>query len=218
MGNYPTTIHAVRVIGNHFVGCRGGKCRAGLVGFSCPTLFLPAASPAAHILTILKKRLKHPRLVASCPLDWLRVRHTECADLERLLGNRAPCEPFSICRQVFSLPTYPPFPNRALNAALAKIPRSMGPAPVERSRLSSYPPGKERFSRPRPEMSHRLARSEAATLPGLLRRLEFAGRALPRNSRPVSEAQGQAGSVRPRNVPFEGDLGGLGRRRLAFIG
>ena len=91
-------------------------------------------------------------------------------------------------RQVVNLPTYPPLPNRALNAALAKIPRSMGPAPVERSRLSSYPPGKERFSRPRPEMSHRLARSEAATLPGLLRRLEFAGRALPRNSRPCSKA------------------------------
>ena len=102
--------------------------------------------------------------------------------------------------------------------ALAPASPLTGHAPVERSRLSSYQPSKQRFPRPNPETSLPLARSEAATLPGLLQGTEFAGRSMPWNSRPVPEARGQAGSVRPRNVPFEGDLGGLGRRTFAFVG
>ena len=110
-------------------------------------------------------------------------------------------------------------PRRRYLPDTSHFPAQRGLAPVERSRLSRYQPTKERFPRPSPETSLPLARSEAATLPGLLQGVEFAGRSGMRNFRPILRGSRRSGERCGLGTsPFEGDIGGLGRRRFAFIG
>ena len=58
-------------------------------------------------------------------------------------------------------------------------------------------------------MSFPLARSEAATLPGLLQGVEFADRPLLRNFSRVQSLAAKRRTLRPRKVPLEGNLGPL---------
>ena len=73
-------------------------------------------------------------------------------------------------------------------------------------------PDRTRGPWPSPETSFRWARSEAAILPGLFKSVGLVGRPC-RGIRDRRGLDAKRGKLRPRNVPFEGDLGWLGRRR-----
>jgi hypothetical protein len=95
-------------------------------------------------------------------------------------------------------------------------PRSRGEAPVSGSRLSSYRPGtkdsrgrilKRHFRGDVPRPQHApvyfgTSSSRAARYRGISSRAQT--------------LEAKLGVLRPRNVPFEGDPGGLGRRSFAF--
>jgi hypothetical protein len=84
----------------------------------------------------------------------------------------------------------------------ATPPPAHGACPRERKSTKQLQAKNERFPRPNPETSFPWGRSEAATRPGLLRDFEFAGRSLPRNFRPCSDARGQAGSIAASERPL----------------